>query len=346
MRLFTINNTGQLTPYREKDFKLKNKEIDLEVLLENNPQYFFDDSEILIIGRQVTTNLNSTIDLLALDKFGDSIIIELKRDKTPRETVAQLLEYASFVENLDYEQLNNIFNEYFGEEVELEEYHKQYFVNAIEKISFNKSMKLIIVAQNITKEIKQTANYLRKCSIDIYCLEFKYFQTESWEKIITFDFIIGDQDYKKGNIKSASLPKISEKDFINSLDENGKYFFNKVFEFAKNQSLIFIWGSKGFSLNLNINNESIALFFGYPPDCVFKQSIYTGFESISKKVKNSDDIIDFYKQKLLDTGHFVNAGINIKWIIDKKYDEKEINDFLNIITEVIQRIKEKMLDDL
>ena len=94
--------------------------------------HFFDDGKILIIGRQVLTNLGSLIDLLGLDTFGNTVIIELKRGKTPRETVAQLLEYASF----------------------------------------NKTSKLVIVAQDISLPIRQTALYLRKKGIDLYCMEF------------------------------------------------------------------------------------------------------------------------------------------------------------------------------
>jgi len=41
----------------------------------------------------------------------------------------QLIEYASFIDNLDYEQLNDIFQNYSGEEVGLEEYHQQYYQN-------------------------------------------------------------------------------------------------------------------------------------------------------------------------------------------------------------------------
>jgi len=80
-------------------------------LLEKNPEYFFEKSTILIIGRQITTNLNSFIDLMGIDGSGNTLVIELKRDKTPRETIAQLLEYASFVERLDYSQLNEIYQE-------------------------------------------------------------------------------------------------------------------------------------------------------------------------------------------------------------------------------------------
>ncbi len=96
MRLFTLNDKGKMLPYKEIKFKNDNLEADLELLLENNPEYFFENSKILIIGRQVTTNLNTFIDLLGIDKTGNTIVIELKRNKTPRETVAQLLEYASF----------------------------------------------------------------------------------------------------------------------------------------------------------------------------------------------------------------------------------------------------------
>jgi RecB family endonuclease NucS len=131
MKLFTIDNEGKFVQFKEQEFKEENKEIDLEILLENNPEYFFENSKILIIGRQVTTNLNTFIDLIGIDEFGNSVVIELKRDKTPRETLAQLIEYASFIDNLDYEQLNDIFQNYSGEEVELEEYHQQYYENGL-----------------------------------------------------------------------------------------------------------------------------------------------------------------------------------------------------------------------
>ena len=113
MKLFTIDERGKFVQFKEQEFKVENKEVHLEILLEKNPEYFFDNSKILIIGRQVTTNLNTFIDLLGIDQFGNTVVIELKREKTPRETLAQLIEYASFIDNLDYEQLNEIYQNYF-----------------------------------------------------------------------------------------------------------------------------------------------------------------------------------------------------------------------------------------
>lgn len=345
MRLFTIDTEGKLIPYEEHAFRESNQESDLEILLENNPEYFFEDSKVLIIGRQVTTNLNSSIDLLGIDKFGNTVVIELKRDKTPRETLAQLLEYASFVENLDYSQLNEIYQNYLGEESSLEDYHQQYFNHELEEqVSYNKSTKLVIVAQKISKEIRQTALYLRKKGLDVYCMEFKYFQTTGGEKIITSDFVVGEEEFIRQKVQSESLPKVDEKKFLKSLDENGLEVFRRIFEFAKQNKLMFRWGSKGFSLNVELEGGFVGLFFGYPPDSVFKQSIYTGFEEISKKVNNAEEIIEYYRTNLENLGYFVDAKSNLKWVIDKSYSEDEINRFLTVVKNVIGKIEENGLN--
>ena len=59
--------------------------------LEKNPESIVEDGALLIIGRQIATNLGSYIDLLALDREGNTAILELKRDRTPRDTIAQAL---------------------------------------------------------------------------------------------------------------------------------------------------------------------------------------------------------------------------------------------------------------
>jgi len=339
MRLFTLDENRKMSPYSESRFKENNLESDLETLLEKNPEYFFENSKILIIGRQVTTNLNSFIDLLGIDSSGSTLVVELKRDKTPRETIAQLLEYASFVEKLDYSQLNEIYQDYSGEDIQLEEYHEQYFQNkSDEKVSFNKNSKLVIVAQDISKEIKQTAQYLREKGLNIFCLEFKYFLSKTGERIISSDVVVGEEEFIRQKVQSASLPKVDEEQFKNSLDPNGLKVFSRIFDFSKEKKLLFRWGSRGFSLNVDLESNFIGLFFGYPPDSVFKQSIYTGFEEIAKKVNNAGEIIQFYRSKLLETGNFVNAKSNLKWHINRTISDEEIDKFLKILDQVIVKI--------
>lgn len=82
--------------------------------------------DLLLIGRQVTTANQGRIDLLGIDDEANLVVLELKRDKTPREIVAQALDYASWVNDLSYEQIDGVakgftgkplaqaFNEHYG----------------------------------------------------------------------------------------------------------------------------------------------------------------------------------------------------------------------------------------
>ena len=51
---------------------------------------------LLMIKRQVATASGKLVDMLAVDVPGTLVVIELKRGKTPREAVAQLLDYAAW----------------------------------------------------------------------------------------------------------------------------------------------------------------------------------------------------------------------------------------------------------
>ena len=105
MKLFRIDNQNKFQEYKETSFQNHHTEKLLEEWLETNPDNIIEDSSLLLIGRQVYTNLGSYIDLLGVDRQGDLVVIELKRGRTPRETLAQALEYVSFIEKISVEQL-------------------------------------------------------------------------------------------------------------------------------------------------------------------------------------------------------------------------------------------------
>lgn len=227
--------------------------------------------------------------------------------------------------------MNSIFQDYYGEEVSLTDYHRQYFeIDSSEIISFNKSLKLIIVAQKITKEIKQAALYLRKRGIDIYCMEFKIFENESQEKIITCDYIVGDEDALGIKPVLTSLPKVSEESFKKSIDEYGKIAFNEIFNFINQFNLKIKCGYKGFSVNLELEEKYICLFVVLPPQSVFKQCILTRFEIIENKVNNGDEIVKYYEDNIKKLGYFIKVG--------KNYNNQQMQEFLNIIKNEITMI--------
>jgi RecB family endonuclease NucS len=87
-----------------------NSEAELEEVLQNNIEIL--NENWLVIGRQVQTKYNKSIDLLAIDPFGSLIIIELKKSKTPRDIIAQAIDYASWVKDLQADEVSSIFENY------------------------------------------------------------------------------------------------------------------------------------------------------------------------------------------------------------------------------------------
>jgi RecB family endonuclease NucS len=65
--------------------------------------------DLLQIGRQVITDFGKRIDLLAIDSAGDIYVLELKRDRTPREVVAQALEYGYWVQSLSFDNIADLY---------------------------------------------------------------------------------------------------------------------------------------------------------------------------------------------------------------------------------------------
>jgi RecB family endonuclease NucS len=86
------------------------KEQLLEEMIVANPRLLSD--EWMLIGRQEDTGFGGRIDLLAIAPDGSLVLIELKRARTPRDVVAQSLDYAGWVESLQPEDIARIYKRF------------------------------------------------------------------------------------------------------------------------------------------------------------------------------------------------------------------------------------------
>lgn len=244
------------------------------------------------------------------------------------------------MEELSFEKLESIASQYLNEEgLNLVQYHRDSFkLSEDMAVSFNKEQRLIIVGQEISKEIKQTSEFLNKKGLEIYCLEFKYFKEKKEDKILTGDFVVS-KDKLKGVIKTASKPIINEKIFIDSVDDYIKDFFKALLDFASKNSLPIHWGSTGFSLNVNIDENDINILYAYSKIATGGQSIYTAVQEIRKKVNNIEEAIQSFVSDLYKTGLFVKARNEIKWIINKPIDKEK----KDIIFDALLMLKDRII---
>jgi hypothetical protein len=129
----------------------------LENWICQNPRQFGLD--VMIIGRQIITAHEGRLDLLGIDEDGDLVVIELKRDRTPRDVVAQALDYASWVRKLTPKDVADIALQYLKERIEIA-FEKYFGTSLPDRI--NGSHSIVIVASEFDASSRRIVEYLSK----------------------------------------------------------------------------------------------------------------------------------------------------------------------------------------
>ena len=93
----------------------KSNQMESELLLEDvlveNPGLLLED--LILVGRQTPTE-GGPLDLLGVDGDGRLVVFELKRGTLSREAVAQVIDYASYLDNMDLTDLAEHISENSG----------------------------------------------------------------------------------------------------------------------------------------------------------------------------------------------------------------------------------------
>ena len=130
---------------------------------------------LMLVGRQIPTAHGNYIDLLAMDSDGNLSVIELKRHKTPREAVAQLLDYASWVQTLTYDEIADLYVHNNGGKEFEKGFAEVFGVNPPDEI--NKEHQLVLIAAELDSATERIINYLAdKYGVPINAVFFRYFK--------------------------------------------------------------------------------------------------------------------------------------------------------------------------
>lgn len=160
-------------------------------------------NDLMLIGRQVLTIHGKFIDLLAMDTDGNLSIIELKKHRTPREAVAQLLDYASWVQSLTYKEIADIFSDK-NNGLEFEKgFADKFESNPPDEI--NKEQELILVAAELDSASERIINYLSdNFGVPINAVFFRYFK-EGDNEYLTRNWLIDPQEVETNTRKSPAV---------------------------------------------------------------------------------------------------------------------------------------------
>jgi hypothetical protein len=166
--IWTVSdNPKQLTAGR-----LPNEQL-LEDMIIRDPRIL--STEWMLIGRQEITGFGGRIDLLAIAPDGSLVLVELKRDRTPREVIAQAMDYASWVEQLSADRIAQIYQRFSGGG-NLDVAFAQRFGSELDEDTLNESHQIIIVASELDASTERIVNYLNAKDIAINVVFFQVFE--------------------------------------------------------------------------------------------------------------------------------------------------------------------------
>jgi hypothetical protein len=155
----------------------------------------------LLIGRQIKTAHGGIIDLLALNADGQLVLIELKRDQTPREVVAQAIDYASWAEKLPPEKIADIFHGFSGGESLDQAFVKRFGV-PLDEDQLNGSHQIVVVASTLDASTERIVQYLSDRDVAINAMLFQVFQAGE-EQLLSRAWLI---DPIETEAKATSVP--------------------------------------------------------------------------------------------------------------------------------------------
>lgn len=237
-----IEKIRQVT-FSELGFKERGN---LQEWLEGNPEALGE--ELLIIQKEFSgfIETNERLDLLALDKKGNAVIIENKLDDTGKDVTWQALKYASYCSTLTKEQIRSIYQQYLDKKGSGEEATNklsEFFNNAeYDELTINhrQSQRIILVAGSFRKEVTSTVLWLLNFKIKMQCFKATPFALTD-QLFLTLEQIIPTKDAEDYTISMVDKAQedLSTQEELKERHHYRLEFWSKLLPRIKGKTTIF-----------------------------------------------------------------------------------------------------------
>ena len=123
---------------------------DIQEWVDSTPEILGED--LLIIAKELVLSSGKRLDLLAVDKEGALVIIELKRDDSGSEVEWQAIKYASYCSSFSQDEIFQHFANYLCSDRDDAQIQLEEFINT-ELDSLNQKQRIILVSKEFNAEV-------------------------------------------------------------------------------------------------------------------------------------------------------------------------------------------------
>src|SRR6185437_3623395 len=166
----------------------------IEEWVRENPELLGEDLLVLTIEFDRFVNSSDRLDLLAVDRDGNLVVVELKRDSAAGYADLQAMRYAAMVSSMTIDKLVPYYTQYrqkyYGEKLSADD-AKNHIIEYIESEEFTEissKPRIILCSEGFSPEITTTVLWLRDFQIDISCVKITPYKVA--EKIIIVPKIV------------------------------------------------------------------------------------------------------------------------------------------------------------
>lgn len=180
-------------------------ESELESWIVDCPDILGDD--LLILARQKEVQGVGRLDLLAIRPDGELVIVELKRGLTPREAVAQALDYASWLDKISEADVLEIAEEYLKSP--LADAFADKFSKDVPVIS-PQNHSILLIGARLDAATERIINYLaQRHSMKMNAVFFRYAKLSSGQEILARSVLVAESVLRSTS-SSRRDPSVSE----------------------------------------------------------------------------------------------------------------------------------------
>lgn len=185
---------------------------DIQQWIEKTPSILGE--ELLVIAKEYELPSRTRLDLLAIDKQANLVIIELKGNESGSSVDWQSIKYASYCSNFTHEEIYRIYAEYLGTDENESELKIETFIDE-ETENLNESQRIILASKEFHPDVVSAVLWLRDFGVEIQCVKLEPFVDSENNLFINPSIIIPlpeAKDYikrRETKTKEKSLSKSS-----------------------------------------------------------------------------------------------------------------------------------------
>jgi hypothetical protein len=330
----------------------------LESWLHANPDVILNEP-LLVFGRQYSLETGIP-DLLALDQWGNVVVIELKKGQSgsgsaSEETIlSQPQNYAQSLSSFEYDDLEEVYREYRRNlqdnewdvaetavtKDSLEEAHQAAIGSAVDE--FNTHQRMVILAEEITSRTESNARYLLEQGLAVQCVavqEFQFAADAGTDKSVLVSSTV--VDYPLSRVQ----PEDNKVDYSNVIREIRDRIYDDIGELTQHSSPDDISGAASRRLGFDSRhpNHPDTVLYRFKPHMVEQGTAVVSiglFGSDDEEKDQVREVISNYADELngFQTSDEHRPNSNVVFREFEEFNREPDEEFIDAVVESLSRL--------